>query len=76
MTKKELQFALMNGGLIKDKSGQWVKHGDKVAWVNNKGNLTTGLVEFDAETLAWYVYDDTEKEWNSFNCDIGGFIKV
>lgn len=39
MTKKELQFALMNGGLIKDKIGQWVKHGDKVAWVNYRGGI-------------------------------------
>lgn len=44
MTRQELKFVLENGGLVKDRNG----------------NLKTGVVEFDADMLTWYV---SGEEW-------------
>lgn len=60
MTKQDLKFALTHGGLIKDSQGKWMMHGDKVAFKDKHGNLKTGVVEFDADMLTWYVSGD---EW-------------
>ena len=43
MTKKELQFALTHGGVLKDSKGKWMMHGDKVRYKDRYGNERTGV---------------------------------
>lgn len=76
MTKQDLKFALTHGGLIKDSQGKYMMHGDKVAFKDRHSNLKTGVVEFDADMLTWYVSGD---EWTYLGCgweEVYEIIKV
>lgn len=65
MTKKELQFALTHGGVLKDSKGKWMMHGDKVRCKDRYGNERTGCVLFDIDAGSWYVDDSENGEWLS-----------
>ena len=59
----EAERNLTTGGFVRDKAGNWLKHGDKVTF-KHKDEILEGILYYDQSLLVWFCMDNDQRWYN------------